>query len=133
MDVYGRAEGRRDTDLPDHVGMCYIHSDSLRDTEGKVEATITSIKHQPIGRLVGEYHFHREGGDIGLKFTPIYSFTITLSWVLLLNFDGLIQNFQLINLINRGGTFVHNNCGFIPIYRPLLHPLRKLSKVCQFD
>jgi len=55
VDVYGRAEGRRDTDLPDHVGMCYIHSDSLRDTEGKVEATITSIKHQPIGRLVVDY------------------------------------------------------------------------------
>ena len=99
MDVYGRAEGRRDTDLPDHVGMCYIHSDSLRDTEGKVEATITSIKHQPIGRLVGELFLRREGGDIGLKFTLIYCFTITLSWVLLLNFDGLIQNFQLINFI----------------------------------
>ena len=57
MDIYGRAEGKRENDLPDHVGMCYIHSDTLTDTEGKVEATITSMKHQPIGRLVGSKIF----------------------------------------------------------------------------
>ena len=57
VDVYGRGEGKRETDLPDHVGMCYIHSDTLSNTEGQVEATITSMKHQPIGRLVGKLYF----------------------------------------------------------------------------
>ena len=36
-----------------YSGMCYIYSDTLRQTSGKIENTITSMKHQPIGRLQG--------------------------------------------------------------------------------
>ena len=38
-----------------YKGMCYIYSDTLRQTAGKIENTITSMKHQPIGRLQGEF------------------------------------------------------------------------------
>ena len=30
MDVYGWGEGREEHEIPDHIGMCYIHSDSLK-------------------------------------------------------------------------------------------------------
>ena len=51
VDVYGRAEGQHETDIPEHLGMCYIHSQTLSATQGRIEATMTSMKHQPIGKL----------------------------------------------------------------------------------
>ncbi|XP_023327915.1 glycerophosphocholine phosphodiesterase GPCPD1 isoform X2 [Eurytemora carolleeae] len=54
VDVYGRGENDVGP-IPDHIGMCYIYSDTLRQTSGKIENTITSMKHQPIGRLQVDY------------------------------------------------------------------------------
>jgi len=55
VDVYGRAEGQHETDIPEHLGMCYIHSQTLSATQGRIEATMTSMKHQPIGKLQLDY------------------------------------------------------------------------------
>jgi len=55
VDIYSRPVEGSEDDLPHHVGMSYIYSEALRETDGKVEATIMSMKYQPIGRLQMDY------------------------------------------------------------------------------
>jgi len=72
VDIYGLAENRREDDIPEHVGMCYINSDTLRETGGRIETTITSMKYQPIGRLLADYLLIRpvDGLDCDFSKSP---------------------------------------------------------------
>ena len=53
VDIYARGPGTSDNDIPDHIGMCYIYPDDLKQTMGKRQIPITSMKFQPIGKLTG--------------------------------------------------------------------------------
>lgn len=47
------------TDIPDHVGFCYILQNNLVQGAGMATIPITNSKHLPIGQLKGTTsHFH---------------------------------------------------------------------------
>ena len=54
VDIYARSPSTSDNDVPDHIGMCYIYPDNLKQTMGKLQTPITSMKFQPMGKLTGE-------------------------------------------------------------------------------
>jgi len=55
VDIYARSPSTRTNDLPDHIGMCYIYPDNLKQTRGKLQTPITSMKFQPFGKLTVDY------------------------------------------------------------------------------
>jgi len=55
VDIYARGPSTSDNDIPDHIGMCYIYPDNLKQTMGKLQTPITSMKFQPIGKLTVDY------------------------------------------------------------------------------
>ena len=58
VDIYARSPSTSDNDVPDHIGMCYIYPDNLKQTMGKLQTPITSMKFQPIGKLTGKLPLH---------------------------------------------------------------------------
>jgi len=55
VDIFARSPNTTDSDVPDHIGMCYIYPDNLKQTIGKLQTPITSMKFQPIGKLTVDY------------------------------------------------------------------------------
>ena len=53
VDIYSRCPGQDESAPPDHIGMCYIYPDNLKQTIGSLSSPITSMKFQPIGKLTG--------------------------------------------------------------------------------
>lgn len=43
-----------ETEIPDHIGFCYILPSNLRDTSGTCNMPIAGKRQQPIGQLSGK-------------------------------------------------------------------------------
>ena len=69
MDIYSRVGGQSDQDDPDHVGMCYIYPDNLKQTLGTLSIPITSMKFQPIGKLTFDYLVTHPTPGVDLDFS----------------------------------------------------------------
>ena len=54
VDIYSRPRSEG-SDEAEHIGMCYIYPDSIKQTRGSTSVPITSMKFQPIGTLTSEY------------------------------------------------------------------------------
>ena len=54
VDIYSRPRGEG-SDEAEHIGMCYIYPDSIKQTRGSTSVPITSMKFQPIGTLTSKY------------------------------------------------------------------------------
>ena len=75
----------------------------------------------------------REGGDIRLFIIQvlkvlkrIFLFVFLLLWVLLLNFDLLVQQVECPNVAKYWRIFVYHHWGCTPINRELSYPFRTL-------
>jgi len=55
VDIYALPPRSHEHDIPDHIGMCYIYPDNFKQTMGKLQTPITSMKFQPLGKLTVDY------------------------------------------------------------------------------
>lgn len=72
VDIYARSPTTTDNDVPDHIGMCYIYPDNLKQTIGKLQTPITSMKFQPIGKLTVDYLMINPTPQLEMDFSLSY-------------------------------------------------------------
>lgn len=47
-----------ESEIPEHIGFCYILPSNMRDTAGTCNMPISGKRQQPIGQLSGEFLNH---------------------------------------------------------------------------
>jgi len=72
VDIYARSPSTSDNDVPDHIGMCYIYPDNLKQTMGKLQTPVTSMKFQPIGKLTVDYLMINPTPQLEMDFSLSY-------------------------------------------------------------
>lgn len=73
VDIYGHGVLSSDHDIPDHLGIGYIYPENLKQTQGKLQTPIISMKHQPIGKIHVDYLMIRPMVGTECDFSVSYS------------------------------------------------------------
>jgi len=71
VDIYSRPRSEG-SDEAEHIGMCYIYPDSIKQTRGSTSVPITSMKFQPIGTLTIDYLFTHPTPGLDLDFSASF-------------------------------------------------------------
>lgn len=74
VDIFTKPDNSLDDDSTEakHVGMCFIYPENFKQTFGRLQVPITSLKFQPIGSLTVDYLVIRPLQEVEMDFSVTY-------------------------------------------------------------
>jgi hypothetical protein len=72
VDIFTKPEGAPESDPAKHVGMGFIYPENFKQTAGRLQSPITSLKFQPIGSLSFDYLVVKPLPEVEMDFSVTY-------------------------------------------------------------